>query len=425
MARERPRQADCEVEYLSFSNTRYSAHKIECRLVPAFGIYQRGGQLVRTVLTHTKASDNCSTLIWRLEPVETPHIFEVFSRIVEFQRYDRRSKAWVPTDCPSELPRMYEARRHWEVPPLLGIVHTPQLRADGSLVVAQGYDPDMRLLFKFDGEVFPAIPEHPTKDDALAALKLIEDEISTFPFKTDVDRAVLLSLFLTVLCRRSIDVAPMHAFTAPTPRTGKSLLVSLASILASGRSASVIAQGKNDEEFRKTFAASLMAATPIIAIDNCLRPLTGDWLDQAITEERIDLRVLGHSRNVIVEFGLADHRHRQQSDDRWRHVATGAAVRSRCRDRAPGNAGVHGRTHQETVPPTAWRAGHGTADGPASGTASAGGDRAIEAELRLAASRSGAPGCATHWYGWGVPTPSTSTESSYESNVDREDRCGR
>ena len=158
-----------------------------------------------------------------------------------------------------------------------------------------------RLLFKFDGEVFPAIPDRPTRDDALAALKLIEGEVSTFPFKADVDRAVLLSLFLTVLCRRSLDVAPMHAITAPTPATGKSLLVSLASILASGQSAPVISLGKNDEEFRKTFSASLMAATPIIAIDNCMRPLTGDLLCQAVTEEQSDIRMLGHSRNILVQ----------------------------------------------------------------------------------------------------------------------------
>ena len=123
----------------------------------------------------------------------------MFTRIIEFQKYDGRRKAWVSTDCPPQLPAMYEARRRWQVPTLLGIVHTPQLRADGSLVEASGYDPGTRLLFKFDGEVFPPIPAHPTKEDADAALKVIEDAISTFPFKTKVDPAVVLSLFLTVL----------------------------------------------------------------------------------------------------------------------------------------------------------------------------------------------------------------------------------
>jgi hypothetical protein len=118
----------------------FALDEVEEELVKqgGFGIYQRGGQLVRTVLVRTKDSDTRSTLIWRLDTVDTSHVLEVFSRIIEFQHYDRRSKAWVPTDCPLDLPRMYEARRHWEVPSLLGIVHTPQLRADGRWWLRKG-----------------------------------------------------------------------------------------------------------------------------------------------------------------------------------------------------------------------------------------------------------------------------------------------
>jgi putative DNA primase/helicase len=92
----------------------------------------------------------------------------------------------------------------------------------------------------------------------------------------------------------------VHAMTAPTSATGKSLLISLASILACGQSAAVIAQGRNDDEFRKLLATELMSGKPIIAIDNCQRPLSGDLLCQAITEGQINLRVLGHSRTVLV-----------------------------------------------------------------------------------------------------------------------------
>ena len=60
------------------------------------------------------------------------------------------------------------------MPIVLGIVHTPQFRRDGSLTMMEGYDPGTRLLFKSDGEVFPPIPDRPTREEALAALKLIE-----------------------------------------------------------------------------------------------------------------------------------------------------------------------------------------------------------------------------------------------------------
>ena len=123
----------------------------------------------------------------------------MFTRIIEFQKYDG-SAARSGTD---RLP-IAAADDVRGAPALAGadaarIVHTPQLRADGSLVEASGYDPDTRLLFKFDGEVFPPVPAHPTKADADAALKVVEEAIATFPFKTDVDRSVVLSLFLTAL----------------------------------------------------------------------------------------------------------------------------------------------------------------------------------------------------------------------------------
>jgi putative DNA primase/helicase len=56
-----------------------------------------------------------------------------------------------------------------------------------------------------------------------------------------VDRSVALSGILTALDRRAMMTAPLHAFTAPAPRTGKSLLVDIASLLATGQLAPVIA----------------------------------------------------------------------------------------------------------------------------------------------------------------------------------------
>ena len=153
-----------------------------------------------------------------------------------FWRYDRRSKAWLPTDAPDKVAETYLARRgRWKLPVLAGIIHTPFLRADGSICEAPGYDQASGLLFKSEGETFPPIPQQPTKADAVAALGLLEELIGTFPFVTEADRSVALSAILTTLDRRSMATAPLHGFSSPAAGTGKSLLVDVCATLATGR----------------------------------------------------------------------------------------------------------------------------------------------------------------------------------------------
>jgi hypothetical protein len=284
-------------------NEHHTIDEAEEALIQAGGLdmYQRGGILVRPVLESAYAADNRSTAAWRFSPVKLPFLLEMLARVAVFTVYDRRSKAWVPKRCPQFVGEMFAAREGvWRLPVALGIVHTPQFRPDGTLAMMHGYDVGTRLLFKPDGEIFPAIPDSPTKDDAFAALKLLEDAISTFPFKTVVDRSVALSLFLTALCRRALDYAPLHGITAPAAGTGKSLLVDLASILLSGRDAPVMAPGKNEEEAEKRLGAALLAGDAIVAFDNCTAALSGTMLCQALTQLRIRVRILGQSLQLDV-----------------------------------------------------------------------------------------------------------------------------
>ena len=92
--------------------------------------------------------------------------------------------------------------------------------------------------------------------------------------------------------------APLIAFTSPAAGTGKSLLVDLMSVLATGRLMPVLSQGKNEEEFEKRLGASLLAGDVCISIDNCEAPLSGALLCQALTQGELNIRLLGYSRNI-------------------------------------------------------------------------------------------------------------------------------
>jgi putative DNA primase/helicase len=156
-------------------------------------------------------------------------------------------------------------------------------------------------LFIPERQNFPSIPTAPTLEDAREAMKYLDDTLlAEFPFCEKVDRVVALSAILTTLDRRAMSAAPLHAFTSPSAGTGKSLLVDLASVLVNGHIAPVISQGGNEEELEKRLGAALLSADTIISLDNCSHELESDFLCQALTQQRLKIRLLGHSRHIDV-----------------------------------------------------------------------------------------------------------------------------
>jgi hypothetical protein len=269
-------------------------------------IYQRGGLIVRPVLSKLKAADDRDTKCWNLIPVTRPHLAETLTRAAQFLKWDARAKGFVPTNAPDRVAETYLARQgEWKLPILSGVANAPFLRTDGSICERPGYDATSGILFKPDGQHFPPIPQHPSRDDALTALASIDDLISTFPFVARADRSVALSAILTALDRRAMATAPLHAFTAPAPGSGKSLLVDIAATLATGQLAPVIAQGRNEEELEKRLGAALLAGDAVISIDNCEYALAGSLLCQALTQQRLNIRLLGQSRHVEVPVNAA------------------------------------------------------------------------------------------------------------------------
>jgi hypothetical protein len=238
---------------------------------------------------------------WQLIEVVRPYLVETLCRAAQFVQMDGRGKSriWKPIDAPDKVANALLSRLgKWRLPVLSGIVQAPFLRVDGSLCETPGYDAESKLLFKAD-QAFPPIPQQPSRDDALKALGLLEALIGTFPFVSSADRSVALAAMLTSLDRRSMATAPLFAFNSPVAGTGKSKLVDLCAILATGRPMSVISQGYSEEEFKKCLDAALLAGSLAISIDNCERELKSDHLCQVLTQPKMDLRILGKS--VLVE----------------------------------------------------------------------------------------------------------------------------
>ncbi len=148
---------------------------------------------------------------------------------------------------------------------------------------------------------FHRFPAAPTEQQAREALTYLDDTLfEEFPFVEQIDRSVALSLVLTALDRHAMATAPLHAFTSPVPGTGKSLLIDLASLLATGEITPVISQGSNKEETEKRLGAELLSGNTIVSFDNCSVEVDSDLLCQALTQRELRVRELGYSRNVKV-----------------------------------------------------------------------------------------------------------------------------
>ena len=154
------------------------------------------------------------------------------------------------------------------------------------------------------------IPEHPTKEQARAALDMLIDFLSEFPFVQttgrpgSIDRSVALAGLLTAHVRGSLPTAPVILVRADTPGTGKSYLVDLFAMISTGRLCPVITASKNAEETEKRLGAVLLGGTSIVSLDNVMHDLAGELLCQLSERPVIKVRILGRSEMPECESHL-------------------------------------------------------------------------------------------------------------------------
>jgi putative DNA primase/helicase len=264
-------------------------------------LYQRGGELVRPIIETVDASRGRKTKVAQLRILDPVYLRDLLARHAIWLRYDKKEKQMNMTNPPFQTASTVMARAgEWNFKTIAGVISTPTMRPDGSLLTEQGHDEVTGLLL-VEPPAMPVIPDQPTKADALAALALLEGLIVGFPFVTDVDKAVALSGIITPILRGAFPVTPLHASRAPAAGSGKSFLWDTVSAIAIGQLMPVLSTGANVEETEKRLGAAMMTGQPLISIDNISGELGGDALCQAIERPVVELRILGRSEKVRIE----------------------------------------------------------------------------------------------------------------------------
>ena len=181
---------------------------------------------------------------------------------------------------------------------LVGIVNTPVFGRNGTLLTAPGYHPDARLLYvPAPGFDVPPIPARPTPADVAAARALICDELlGDFPFVSPAERAHAVALLLLGFLRGMVDgPTPLHLIEKPTPGTGATLMVDAIATILTGAGASVMTEGRDDDEWRKRVTAKLRQVPTILLIDNLRLKLDSSAVAAALTAPFWEDRILGQS----------------------------------------------------------------------------------------------------------------------------------
>ena len=239
-------------------------------------VYQQDGRCVRILRSETGP---------RIDPMTSGAMTAALLDAADWlkrrpaKRGEQSVDGWIdiPADrLPGHLvPAMLE-RPPAVVPVLERVARAPFIARDGSTVSQVGYHRGARTYLAAHDPCTPmAIDE---------SVELLRDWLADFPFVADHDLAHAVGFLVTPVVRLLVRGAvPMTVFDAPTPGTGKSLLMEVLARVAAGYPVHPAALAQNDEERRKSLVAHLSTGAPVVLLDNVTGRLDDNTLAGILT----------------------------------------------------------------------------------------------------------------------------------------------
>lgn len=310
-----PAKASCDLPQHYGNVGEILRTKIEPHLHLA-EIFQRDGALVRIVDAENQELRSVSGLSISGPSIDQHDVDSIVPAISEVIRFThekvvgRGELVKAPCPPPTALMRQLLRLRRWpNVPRLAGITSGPFLRHDGSVCIQRGYDPVTGWFLDYHGEPIE-VPDKPTRGEAVTSCQLLLDLVDQFEWASETQKAGWLAYLLTLVARPGINgFVPAFVFTASTPGAGKSLLATVANIIAFGRSPSGYKAPKatHDDagaEWKKMLFAFAMTANPSLVVSNFPsgKPVGNAEIDGQITERTVIDRVLGRTETREVAW---------------------------------------------------------------------------------------------------------------------------
>ncbi|MEU5946287.1 hypothetical protein ABZ793_12085 [Micromonospora sp. NPDC047465] len=238
--------------------------------------YVTNGELVE--LTRVSGDSSAAGLAPAEQPplpvISTPLSPDGLAALLAHHTYTHRIKKTRDGDLyeeeitpPARTLASVLSRRYWPgVPALHGIVGSPVLRPDGTLLQKPGYDPATGLYYAATVAV-PHIPEQPGAELVDQARQfLLGDFLGDFPWVDPADRANYIGLLIAQILRPYLrTITPFGLISAASPSSGKTILSEGIGLLFGQRVRTWV---RSENEQRKAITAVLDENAPTVVFDN-------------------------------------------------------------------------------------------------------------------------------------------------------------
>jgi putative DNA primase/helicase len=268
------------------------------------GIYQRGGKLVQLIEEYGTGVKGEPIKVWKLVEVNERTLdIQMMKHIEWIKRVKEEDSGKFVEQRTNPIGSnvakyALEMRGSWPFPTVEGIISAPTLRPDGTLLDRIGHDPKTGLMLINSPQV--KINPRPTERDAVIAIDLLRDLFVETAFKNEGARGVALSLVVSTICCGAIPNTPIHMIRAPVGASGKTYLVQIVHVIATGEKCVPMGRTRSNEEFEKRLSALMIEGRPLVFLDNHNGVLSHDLLCQATTGDKVLIRRFGKLENIEV-----------------------------------------------------------------------------------------------------------------------------
>lgn len=204
-----------------------------------------------------------------LSPIKVDALRTRIAECVDLRKTNAKGQL-SSSKCDVALSRQVFADDRWpEVPRIRAVSAGPTILTNGRVLQEPGLDGESGVYVMRIPDAWKVIPEDVDKHQALDSMKALKDVVSEYKFtKGDLGATGWIALVLTGVARAAIDgPTPMFVSEARAPGAGKTMLIDLASLIATGDPAPFRTR-QNSIETHKEIVAALVSGRQWIAYDN-------------------------------------------------------------------------------------------------------------------------------------------------------------
>lgn len=266
-------------------------------LIP--NLYVKDGQLVHV---HPKTNSACSEVT--VVPVTADLLNMLLAEHTRTFKWVSGGKDNPPVRkaCAPAIThlRAVVSKTYWPtVPELTGVVGTPTLRPDGTLIQDCGFD-QATGLFYGPAVTVARVPETISDEQVRRSREFVFSKVfGEFCWSSAGDFANYMALLLSPMLRPYVKTTtPFGMVTATTRGSGKTNLTDAIGLLY-GQTSQVL-PGRTEELQKKVTSILAGNSSPVVVFDNLKEgsTISSEILATLITKDKWDDRMLGASRNI-------------------------------------------------------------------------------------------------------------------------------